>query len=245
VFVEKPLCLNHEELAAIVTTCRELQTADRMPVLQTGFNRRFSPAAGLLRRHFGQDHGPLVMVYRVNAGAIPRTHWVHDPVEGGGRIIGEVCHFIDLMQYIAGADPVSVQAQCIEAAGPDIIAEDHVLITLRFSDGSVGTVAYVAGGAKSLPKEYLEVHGDGRSAILDNFTSVTLSDDRNQRRKRCPGKGQREEVQAFLAALSEGRQPIPLVSQFATTLATFEAVASLRAGGEARSIDQTPGPEAR
>jgi polar amino acid transport system substrate-binding protein len=234
VFVEKPLCLTRDELGRIAALSRRLASAGRLPVVQTGFNRRFSPAVRRLREHFGADPGPLTMIYRVNAGFIPREHWIQDPQAGGGRILGEVCHFVDTMQAIAAADPVTVFARSIATDDAAQIPEDNVLITIGFADGSVGTIGYVAQGAKTLPKELLEVHGAGRSAVLENFAAVHVYDARGHKRIRCPGKGQTEEVAAFAAAVRSGEPAISLTSQIATTLATIQALASLRSGEEAR-----------
>lgn len=226
VFVEKPLCLTREELGDIA---RRLASPAGTPVvLQVGFNRRFSPAARAVKAHFGARPGPLTMIYRVNAGAIPRDHWIQDPREGGGRLVGEVCHFVDLMQFIAGADPVEVFATCIGTDNAELVAQDNVLITLRFADGSVGTLAYVAQGAKSVAKELFEVHGAGRSAILDNFGRVALHTHGRRVVRRVSGKGQAEEIRAFIAAIRSGQPAIAVESQLATTLATFDALESLR-----------------
>jgi len=230
VFVEKPLCVTQEELVAIAGKIRALAAADRLPVLQVGFNRRFSQAARVARKHFGKSPGPLCLGYRVNAGFVPAEHWAHDPLEGGGRIVGEVCHFIDLMQYLTGADPVEVFAACIDTADEAMIPQDHVQITVRFADGSVGNVGYFASGARTMPKERLEILGAGRSAVIENFNAVRLYTHRGETRKRCAGKGQEEEIAAFLAGVQTGQPPLPVASQLATTLATLQAVASLRTG---------------
>jgi predicted dehydrogenase len=230
VFVEKPLCIARAELEDIAKSASNLTETNRLPVIQTGFNRRFSPSVRHIREHFGRDPGPLVMLYRVNAGAIPREHWVQDPIAGGGRIVGEVCHFIDTMQSLANSDPISVSAKCIVTAGEAQMPEDSVLITLTFSDGSVGTIAYCARGASSLPKEYLEVHAARRSAVLENFASVSLFGPRGRKRVRCPGKGQAEEIAAFVQAVRDGEAAIPLASQLCTTLAALCTLESLRTG---------------
>ena len=198
-------------------------------ILQVGFNRRFSPAAREARRLFGSEPGPLTMMYRVNAGAIPRKHWIQDPEQGGGRLIGEVCHFIDLMQFLCGADPVEARAISV-GAEPERMPEDDLLLDLRFADGSIGSIGYFAHGAGNLPKERLEVLGAGRTAVIDNFSSVELYSGGKKRSRRCPGKGQAEEVAAFLAAVRSGEPAIPALSQVATTLATIAGVESLASG---------------
>lgn len=227
VFVEKPLCLDQAELAAIMRFYEG--AGDSAPILQTGFNRRFSPSAVAALNHLGDASGPLVMDYRVSAGQIPADHWIQDPQVGGGRIVGEVCHFIDLMQYLCGADPVEVHAVSVGGKSPAQLPQDDVQIQIRFADGSLGTVSYVAHGAKSLPKERLEASGSGRTIVIDNFTGVELFGS-GRSKKRAGGKGQKEEVDAFLASLRVGRPAIGLASQFSTTLCTFQALRSLHEG---------------
>lgn len=227
VFVEKPLCLTLDQLREINAKIKNLASEDELPVLQVGFNRRFSQAAGHVKRHFGENPGPLTMMYRINAGHIPRDHWTQDPVVGGGRILGEGCHFIDLMQFICGADPISVSAVGITSGNAEIRSDDNVVISLKFSDGSVGSIGYFSEGAKSMPKEQLEVFGAGRSVVLDNFQKVTLFSGRGKSVKRCSGKGHQEEVIAFLDGIQRGECPIPLASQLATTLATIKVMEAL------------------
>lgn len=238
VFVEKPLCLDREQLATIRDEAAALASDGKLPVVLTGFNRRFSGAAVAAKTHFGADPGPLCMNYRVAAGRIPRDHWIQDPVEGGGRIVGEVCHFIDLMQFLCGADPVKVSAHCINTANTAVTAADNVVISLAFADGSVGTIGYFAEAAKSLPKEVLEVHGAGRSAVIENFGAVTLHTAKGKSRKKYTGKGHAEEMAAFVKGVREGKSPISLESQIATTLATLLALDSL-AGAGTLDVDPT------
>lgn len=230
VFVEKPLCLTEVELHAIARQVSAMDAAGTLPLLQVGFNRRFSQAARALRKHFGRNPGPLTMMYRISAGHIPLSHWTQDPVAGGGRILGEVCHFIDLMQYMCGADPVEVSAMCIRTDNQQVKADDNVVISLRFADGSVGSIGYFAEGAKSMPKEQLEVLGAGRSGVIDNFQAVRLWSGRGSRKVRCSGKGHADEVTAFLDAVGSGKAPISWRSQLATTLATLRVLDALARG---------------
>ncbi|MBK9303562.1 MAG: bi-domain-containing oxidoreductase [bacterium] len=236
VFVEKPLCLTMDQLRAIAAKSRELADAGRLPIVQTGFNRRFSQAAVHVRKHFGREPGPLAIMYRVSAGRIPRNHWIQDPVQGGGRILGEVCHFIDLMQYLCGADPVSVSAMCVETSNGAATPADTLTVNLRFADGSVGSLGYFAEGPKAMPKEQVEVFGAGRGAVIQNFSGVTLWGGRGKIRHRCAGKGHAEECVAFLDGIRDGIAPIPLTSQLATTLATLRILESLAAGGAALAV---------
>lgn len=225
VFVEKPLCITMDELKAIAGAL--LRLGSDAPVLQVGFNRRFSKAAALLKKHFGEDAAPLQMLYRVNAGRIPLDHWIQDPRQGGGRIVGEACHFIDLMQFIAGADPVEVTAVAADLRDRSSPVQDSSSILVRFSNGSTGVLCYVSTGAKAVAKERLEVHGSGRSAVLDNFSRVELAAGRSRRIARAPGRGFEEELAAFVGSLATGVPAIPPASVVATTMATFRILESL------------------
>ncbi|MBK8167108.1 MAG: bi-domain-containing oxidoreductase [bacterium] len=230
VFVEKPLCLTRDELLAIARQALAMEVAGTQPFVQVGFNRRFSQAARALKRHFGANPGPLTMMYRVSAGHIPKGHWTQDPQAGGGRILGEVCHFVDLMQFMCGADPVAVSAMCIDTPNQANKADDNVVISLRFADGSVGSLGYFAEGAKSMPKEQLEVLGAGRSGVLENFQAVRLWSGRGSRRVRCSGKGHADEIKAFLDGIAAGTPPLGWRSQVATTLATLRILDALSSG---------------
>lgn len=166
VFVEKPLCLTEEELDAIARLYAEKAKAGLR--LAVGFNRRFSPHFVKAKEFLAGRGNPLVMTYRVNAGALPAEHWTQDPAVGGGRIVGEGCHFVDYLQALCGGRVVSVHASAIgnHASG---IVQDQALLSLKFSDGSVGTVVYAAGGDTALAKERCEVFGDGKSIVMDDF----------------------------------------------------------------------------
>jgi predicted dehydrogenase len=227
VFTEKPLALSLESLEAVVAA-RAGAPGDVM----VGFNRRWAPLVAAIREHFAGRSHPLVMNYRINAGFVPHDHWLHDPVEGGGRIVGEVCHFVDLLQHLAGAPPVRVFAEPI-AGDSRYRGDDNVALTLRFADGSIGSVVYTAMGDAQVAKEWLEVFGEGRVAILDDFRSLRLARDGRSRRLRSASqdKGFDEQMRRFLAAVRAGEPaPTPFEESLATTRATLAAVASLRSG---------------
>jgi predicted dehydrogenase len=227
VFTEKPLALSHEQLDEIVKA-REGARGDVM----VGFNRRFAPLVRAIGAHFAARAHPLVMLYRVNAGFLPREHWVHDPVEGGGRILGEACHFVDLLQHFAGAPPTRVFAECI-AGGARYRGDDNVAITLRFADGSVGTVVYTALGDDRVAKEHLEVYGEGGVAVLEDFRSLELARGGRARKERSANqdKGFAEEMRRWLEAVrSGGPLPIPFEQSVASTRATLGVLESLRTG---------------
>jgi predicted dehydrogenase/threonine dehydrogenase-like Zn-dependent dehydrogenase len=228
VFLEKPLALNDEELESLLDAA-----ADADGQLMVGFNRRFSPSALAAHAFFGNRQAPLSISYRVNAGRITKSHWTQDPLEGGGRIIGEVCHFIDLMQYLTGALTTRVYAESIASRNQEITDEDNVFITLRFADGSNGSIAYIAEGDKAMPKERVEIFCEGKSFVIDDYRSTTsFSNGRVENTKpRQQDKGQANETRAVCEVVLTGRQaPIRLDDLAATTRATFRIRESLRTG---------------
>ena len=232
VFVEKPLALNAGEMEEI-RKAYHAAGSGKEPVLLAGFNRRFAPHVQHAKRFFENVVGPYAMQYRVSAGFVPKTHWTRDPVEGGGRIIGEVCHFVDLMQYITSSTPVRIFAESLSSATSGATDDDSVLITLKFADGSVGTISYLANGDSSLPKERLEISSTGRSAVIDNFQHLSLYQGSRKREFKLSAvdKGHRAEVREFLAAVAEGKpSPILFESLAATTRTTFKIIESLQLG---------------
>ncbi|HLO00744.1 MAG TPA: Gfo/Idh/MocA family oxidoreductase, partial [Pyrinomonadaceae bacterium] len=229
VFVEKPLALNDAELDSV------LEAASRSDgQLLVGFNRRFSPLTTRAKQILANRHGPLSIVYRVNAGRVSRDHWTQDPAEGGGRIVGEVCHFVDFMQFMTGAQPKSVYAEAPAASAGD---EDSVFITLQFEDGSNGVIAYLSEGDRSLQKERIEIFGEGKTIVIDDFHSagVYLAGKYKQETLRRQDKGQAEAVRVACSVVAGGgRAPIPLEELEATTRATFRVLDSLRTGQRVR-----------
>ena len=228
VFVEKPLALNDEQLDRLLAVAQDSEGR-----LVVGFNRRFSGLALKAKEFFAARRSPLSFLYRINAGRVPKGHWIQDPHEGGGRIVGEVCHFIDLLQYWTDAPPVSVFAQTIASRNQEMVDSDSVMINLKFADGSNGCIAYLAEGDKTLPKERVEIFGEGSVFVLDDFSDAYLY--RNGReekvRLRKQDKGQVGEVKAVCRMVLEGASaPIALESLTATTRATFRILDSLRTG---------------
>jgi predicted dehydrogenase/threonine dehydrogenase-like Zn-dependent dehydrogenase len=231
IFVEKPLCLTQEELAQIERALAE--AGDRAPLLMVGFNRRFSPAAAEVRRFFADATSPLAVSIRFNAGPLPSDHWLQDDAEGGGRIIGEACHGLDLATFLVGSPPVRVFAESIASPHAATTTDDQCFITLRHANGSISNVAYLAGGDKSFPKERIEIIGDGRVAVIDDFRTLTTCRAGRTSRTRLRGqdKGHRAEIAAFAQLLSEGGPaPIPWEDLRSVTLASILAVRSLREG---------------
>lgn len=228
VFCEKPLCLNEVELASVVrsmsrATSRGDSASRPVPVLMVGFNRRFAPMAVQIRNFLSEVHEPLSMHYRVNAGYLPADHWVNDPDQGGGRILGEVCHFVDFLCFLAGAPPIEVQAQSV--GNPGHYSMDNVVATLKFANGTLGTITYMANGDKPASKERLEVFGGASVAILEDFRHLELvRNGRKQisRARWSQDKGHKAEMQAFIDAL-QGKTPppIPFEQIVGSTLATL------------------------
>jgi predicted dehydrogenase len=227
VLVEKPLALTTDELSQIDDALNRNPTR----VLMVGFNRRFSAAAVRARKHFEHASVPLTVQYRFNAGAIPADSWVQHPLEGGGRIIGEACHAIDLVTYLTGSLPIAVQAVSIGGPNAPSVVDDQSFITLQHADGSISSIGYLAGGDRSMPKERVEILGGGRSCVIDDFRNVTCyAGGKGRRIKTRSGKGHLEEIQAFAAGLATGTWPIRWTEIQSTTYAAIAAVQSLRTG---------------
>ncbi len=223
IFVEKPLCISPEELIQIDEAQRKHNGR-----IMVGFNRRFSASFVAMKKFLSPRRDPLTMLYRVNAGFIPKTHWIQAP-DQGGRIVGEVCHFIDCMCYLSDALPTTVSAIASISSNAQSVNHDNVCITIGFSDGSSGTILYTAAGDASLPKEYCEAHCEQRSAVMDNFKTVHFYSGKKHRSQSFDGsKGHAEEIKATLDALRNGA-PMPIAYEVirAITAATLAAEESL------------------
>ncbi len=221
VYCEKPLALTGVELEQIF----EILNKPDSPILSVGFNRRFAPLSVRLKEFIAAGNEPFLATYRVNAGYLPLTHWTHDFEQGGGRIIGEACHFIDYCTFLAGAAPENVDATALPDVGR--YRQDNVQISLKFLDGSLAQVLYLANGDKGLAKERLEVHSAGRSAILDDFRELDLWTGGSRRTYRSvlrQDKGHREAWEAFLRAVRDGEGPsIPYEQIFGSSMASIQA----------------------
>jgi predicted dehydrogenase len=235
VFCEKPLCLTEDELQKIANAY--LNMVPR-PALMAGFNRRFAPMAVQMKAFLAQVSEPLALHYRVNAGYLPADHWVNDREQGGGRVLGEVCHFIDLLMFLAGSPVLEIEARGLGTTSR--YSADNVLVNLRFANGSVGTISYLANGDRSFSKERIEVFGGGSTAVLDDFRRMDLV--RNGRREGVRSwlrqdKGHKAEWAAFVDGIrSQGNCPIPFEELLGSSLATLRAEAS-RALGKPLSVD--------
>lgn len=232
VYVEKPLAINWEELREIVKT----YTENRGKVM-VGFNRRFSPLFSPLKEFYKKKSSPLLINYRVNAGNLPFDHWIYDKKISGGRIIGEVCHFIDVMQFLTNSNPINVYADVVEKVKKDIPENDNMIIIIKFRDGSIGNINYSSVGDISFPRERIEIFGENSVGIIDNFRYSILSVNGRVRKvkKISRDMGYRNEVNLFLEAIKNNQDmPIDFNSIIVNTYTTLKIIDSVR---ERRPID--------
>lgn len=226
VFTEKPLCITEEEIADLIGSGLDLSR------VMVGFNRRFSPHARLIKDYFAKRTLPLFLTYRVNAGIVPPDSWIQDPAVGGGRIIGEGCHFVDFMRFVVGAPVVSVHASSIRTFDASQTSDDSLSATIQFADGSIGTLLYVALGDTMLSKELCLIDGNGSTVTMDDFRTTYCSGKLGERKLAGrQQKGFHEELAAVLEAVRNGRSmPIPAEEFINVTQTTFAIRKALRTG---------------
>lgn len=228
VLVEKPLGLTGAELDALDAFMTGNSGA--MPVLLTGYNRRFSPYARRLAELLAARSAPFMFNYRMNAGYMPSDHWVHG-LEGGGRNLGEACHIYDLFTYLAAAEVSAVSAHCIEPATQYYRRTDNFVATLSFDDGSVATLTYTALGAREYPKEMGDLYFDGKIALLEDYKRLTVHGLSGRSLSTgLQAKGLQEEIAAFGAAIGSGEWPIPWWQQLQTSRVALQVERALRSG---------------
>lgn len=229
VYVEKPLALSIAELAQVDTACKGASNAQ----LMVGFNRRFAPLTVDVRQFFAAVTSPLVINIRVNAGSLPKEHWIQDPRQGGGRIIGEGCHFVDLACAIANSLPVEVYAVAAASPQKSALLNDNVIISLRFASGSIASITYCADGSKAMSKEHIDVSGGGRSAVINDFRSAVFHEGDSKttdKKQATQDKGQKAMLGAWIDALKSGKPCVELTALMASSMATILAVESLTTG---------------
>lgn len=229
VFVEKPLCVSEEQLGEIAAAFAAAK--DRF--LMVGYNRRFSPHALRIAQHLSGRQDPLVMHYRVNAGYVPPDHWVHEEKEGGSRVIGEICHFVDFMQFLTGANPVRVYAERVSGNNRSIVNSDNVVITLKFGDGSVGDITYSATGDKAFSRERIEIFSEGSVIVSNDFKQTSRHRDGKEQSFKTASQqmGYREELQHFAdVALGRAKPLAQAAEVFQSTRTVFCIDRSLETG---------------
>jgi len=221
VFVEKPLCLHDHELDLIITTYANLHhNTSRLPILMVGFNRRFAPHIVKMKALLDTMRDPKSLITTINAGMIPSSHWTQDPEIGGGRLIGEVCHFIDLCRFLTGSQIGKRELIRLRSGMGDTVS-----ITLTFADGSIGAIHYCANGHRRFPKERLEVFGGGKIVQLENFNILRGYGWKGFHRMRLwrQDKGHTAEMKAFVAAIEQAQSaPIPFEEIVEVTRVTLE-----------------------
>lgn len=218
VFVEKPLALTVEQLEKI----RKAYEKHPDRVIMVGFNRRFSPHARFIKKHFEGADGPFVVLCRVNAGYIEKSSWVLDPKRGGGRIVGEACHFIDLIQYLTGEIPVSISVETIDEKN-GYFKNDNVVITLKLDKGSVGTIVYYANGHKRFPRELVEISGNGTNGQIDNFVKSMFVGGTKVKKFKTLGvdRGHKAEMELFVESCLKGKAPVSFEELYSISLASI------------------------
>ncbi|MBP6532498.1 MAG: bi-domain-containing oxidoreductase [Bacteroidia bacterium] len=230
IFVEKPLCLTENDLHQI----KALYDTKSVQ-LMLGFNRRFSPYTETLRSFISQSEklssaSPIAINYRINAGVVAADHWVHDPKVGGGRILGEVCHFIDLCTFITGSKVTGVTANSMNTSDGKT---DTLTVNLSFANGSIANISYFSNGQKELPKERLEVFAGGVVAVIDDFKSVVTYGKTVSEKTGKQDKGHAKEVELFMNSIREGKNgPIPFDEIYHSMLVTFKVLESISMNGE-------------
>lgn len=231
VFVEKPFVVDEAQLSDVVAAY-EAANAAAPTGLMVGTNRRFSPMVRAIETAM-RGSGPKQMVYRVNSGAIPPTTWLHAPEEGGGMLVGETCHFFDVMRFLSGAPAVEVYARSLSLTTSALDPHDNVMVVVAYADGSTGTLAYSTVGDKRAPKEGLEVFGGGQAALLDDFRVLDLyRDGKHERTKSLnQDKGQATQIAETVQAFRErGQAPIPFDEVVEAMRVVFAAQRSLASG---------------
>lgn len=230
VFVEKPIAIRLQDLELIKTAYKAAHSAGKNPQVMVGFNRRFAPHVQKLKNLLEPVREPKSFVMTVNAGEIPADHWTHDIKIGGGRIVGEACHFIDLMRYLANSEIVAAQARCMGSSSHMSVFEDKAIITLSFADGSIGSILYLANGASSFPKERIEVFAAGGVLQLDNFRRLKGFGWSGFQKMNLwrQDKGQNACAAAFLKAVEVGKPAIPIDEIFEVARVSIEVGEQLR-----------------
>ena len=231
VFCEKPLALSIDERDLVMKAA-----GAALGTLLVGFNRRFSPLLREMRSFLAAPGTPMTLTYRVSAGKLPDDHWINDLAQGGGRALGESCHFVDCVSFLAGSPVIEVHASGHGPQSRPVQAYDNLVVNLRFADSGVASVVYVADGSVRVPKERIEGYCGTRTAVLDDYIALELFDagSHDRRRLKAQDKGHRQEIVEFLEAARTGQPAVKLQEIDNVTLATLAIVESLRTGRPVR-----------
>ncbi len=242
VLVEKPLCVTPEELARIETA---LAGAKGLAIM-VGHNRRHSSHTARLRAALASRNEPLVMAYRINAGFVPSDHWVHAPEQGRSRVVGEMSHFVDLMQYLCGADPVRIFAERVSGNDASTVNNDNIVATIKFADGSVGELTYAAAGSRSLARESLELFWQGNATVTTDFRRTQLHGKRGTKKFNTQSRdlGYAEELKHFARAARGREAPIASPSDMLATMRAVFAIERSLATGQPVLVAEIAAPEA-
>lgn len=226
-FVEKPLAINIEQLNDIIKAHSDFEKR-----VMVGFNRRFSPLTRWIKQSIG-NQTPFIISYRVNAGAVPRNHWINDPDIGGGRIIGEACHFVDFMIYMFNSYPATVYGSCARVNDSEFLSIDNCVFNIKFENGSVGNIIYESIGDETLSKERIEIYAVNFAGVIDNFIRVEVHKAGKVFRKKllAQDKGFLNEYKEVIESINSGKDfPIPFEDFIYTTLITFAMKESVQSG---------------
>lgn len=234
-YIEKPLCVNLEELDALNKAFAAVEAA---PILQVGHNRRYSPHTQKIKSWLANRVQPLVMHYRINAGFVPAAHWVHSDAEGRSRIVGELSHFIDFMQCVTEEVPQRIFAERIAGDEGAALSNDNIVVTIKFNRGSIANLTYTASGSRSISREVVEIFCEGKSICLDDFrSSVCYSPQGKQKfRTRSQALGYQESLSHFIDCVSNVSTPTVSVETMLLTMQTVFAIESALALGESVCI---------
>jgi predicted dehydrogenase len=226
IFVEKPMTMNYEDCKKVADAVRENKV-----LFTIGFNRRFSPLSLKAKELLKEKDSPMMINYVVNAGKLPLDHWVHDPVEGGGRMIGEACHFFDLLYWFIEREPIEIFTRGISSNNFDLIIDENCITTIKFADGSTASLAYTSLGHPSFPKERIEIFANGNVILIDDFKSLIVRGSRRQDIKlRKIDKGHYNEIIDFLNTMKgEKSLSITVEDGIRATVCSLKALESLRA----------------
>lgn len=232
VFVEKPVAITLQQFEEVKHALDQNYDSHFM----IGFNRRFSPLTTQLKTFFAKRKAPKMIHIRVNAGMIPKEHWIQDPSIGGGRIAGELCHFVDLASALSDALPVSVMAHCIAEPDQCVMTQDNLHVSIQLSDGSVASIIYTSEGSPLMPKEMIEVYSGGYSAVIDDFKKLTLysANDTKHVKLTKQDKGQKAMLSEFVKHVQQGKTLVSREVLLANSLATLCVIESLANGKEVR-----------